>query len=121
MKSPSEAIAELTRHSEHESPTASQTASSKESNEEPLTTLDDLQRQIGLLACVDQTHAFFVSCYLNLEQGETGYRKVLEDRAHAVRKTLDGEARSDFDAAIDQIRDYLTAVRTLNAQNAIIG
>jgi len=72
-----------------------------------LTTLDELRRNIGLLACVDETEAPFVSCYLNLEQGEYSYRKALEERALAMRSTLEGDARLDFDAAIGQIHDYL--------------
>ena len=74
---------------------------------EPLTTLDELRRQIALLACIDETQAPFVSCYLALEQGEAGYREVFEYRAIAIRSTLEDEARSDFDAAISQIKDYL--------------
>jgi len=74
---------------------------------EPLTTLDELRRQIALLACIDETQAPFVSCYLDLEQGEAGYREVFEYRAIAMRSTLEDEARSDFDAAISQIKNYL--------------
>ena len=44
---------------------------------EQLTTLDELRRQIGALACIDETEAPFVSCYLNLEQGGAGYRMAL--------------------------------------------
>ena len=35
---------------------------------EQLTALDDLRCHIGVLACIDETEAIFVSCYLNLEQ-----------------------------------------------------
>lgn len=74
---------------------------------EPLTTLDELRRHITALACVDETEAPFLSCYLNLEQGEGGYRKALQDRALAMRSTLEDEARADFDAAIRKIEAYL--------------
>ncbi len=74
---------------------------------EPLTTLDELRRHIAVLASVEETEAPFVSCYLNLEQGEAGYRKVLEDRALALRSILEDEARADFDAALHQIETYL--------------
>jgi len=77
---------------------------------EPLTTLDELRRQIGLLACVEESHAPFVSCFLNLEQGRESYRKALEERALAVRCTLDSEAQTDFDATISQINDYLAGM-----------
>ena len=79
---------------------------------EQLTTLDELRRQIGALACIDETEALFVSCYLNLEQGGAGYRMALEDRASALRATLDGDARADFETAMDRIAAYLdTALR----------
>ena len=74
---------------------------------EPLTTLDELRGHIAVLACIDETDAPFVSCYLNLEQGEAGYRKVLEDRALTLRSTLEDEARADFNAAIHLIEAYL--------------
>ncbi len=77
---------------------------------ESLTTLDELRRQIAVLACVDETEAPFVSCYLNLEQGEAGYRKALENRALAMRSTLEGNAKADFDAAIGQITHYLSGM-----------
>ena len=75
---------------------------------ESLTTLDELRRHIAVLACIDETEAPFVSCYLNLEQGEDNYRNALEDRALAMRSTLEGNAKADFDAAIGQINDYLS-------------
>lgn len=77
---------------------------------ESLTTLDELRRHVSVLACVDETEAPFVSCYLNLEQGEAGYRKALDDRALAMRSTLEGDAKADFDAAMGQITNYLSGM-----------
>jgi protein required for attachment to host cells len=74
---------------------------------EPLTTMDALRHHIATLACVEETAAPFVSCYLNLEQGKGSYTKVLEDRAAAVRSTLERTAHADFDAAMRQINAYL--------------
>jgi len=76
---------------------------------EQLTSLDELRRQIGVLACVDETEAPFVSCYINLEQGEAGYRKAFEERASVLRAAFDGDARADFEAAKAQIEGYLAA------------
>lgn len=76
---------------------------------EQLTLLDDLRRQIGVLACVEETEAPFVSCYLNLEQGEAGYTKTLEDRSLVLRTALDGDARADFEATKARIEAYLAA------------
>ena len=74
---------------------------------EPLTTMEALRRHIATLACVEETAAPFVSCFLNLEQGKGSYDKVLEERASAVRSTLEKSAHADFDAAIHEIKAYL--------------
>lgn len=74
---------------------------------EQLTTLDELRGHIAVLACIEETDAPFVSCYLSLEQGEAGKYKAFEDRLLALRSTLEGEARADFDAAIHPIGIYL--------------
>ena len=74
---------------------------------ERLTTLDELRRHIAVLACVDETAAPFVSCYLNLDQGAASYRKVLAERALALRGSLEEGARTDCNAAIGQIESYL--------------
>lgn len=85
-----------------------------------LTTLDELRRHIAVLACVDETEAPFVSCYLNLEQGEDSYRKALEDRTLAMRSTLEGNAKTDFDAAIDQIESYLSGMLRPDAKGVAL-
>jgi protein required for attachment to host cells len=74
---------------------------------EPLTTMEGLRSHIATLACIEDTAAPFVSCYLNLEQGKGSYDKVLEERAAAVRSTLEPAAHADFDAAMQQIKVYL--------------
>ena len=45
-----------------------------------MTTLDKLGQHITLLASVEETDAPFISCYLNLENGQAGWRYVLDDR-----------------------------------------
>ena len=87
---------------------------------EQLTALDDLRRHIGLLACIDETEAPFVSCYLNLEQGETGYRMALKDRAFALRATLDNDARADFEAAMGRIEAYVATSLRADAQGVAL-
>lgn len=74
---------------------------------EPLITLDELRLHIALLAFVEETEAPFVSCYLNREAGAGSYRARLDERARAMRATLDGEARADFDSAMHRIDAYL--------------
>ena len=87
---------------------------------EPLTTIEELRRHVATLACVEETETPFVSCYLNLEQGKSGYGKVLEDRALALRSTLDEVARTDFDATIHKIKAYLAEKLRPDAKGAAI-
>jgi rubrerythrin len=74
---------------------------------EALTTIEALKHHVTQLACVEETDAPFVSCYLSLERGGDGCHKVLKERAVALRSTLKEEARIDFDGAIRQIESYL--------------
>lgn len=74
---------------------------------EPLTTIEDLRRNIMTLACIEETEAPFVSCYLNLEQGKSPALAALGDRAMALRGTLPARTQADFDAGIQRIREYL--------------
>ena len=101
-------------------PPGHQPRAGRESRIDSLTTLDELRGQIAVLACVDETEAPFVSCYLNLEQGADGYRKALDARAHDLRGTLEGEARTDFDAAMGQINNYLTGGLRPGAKGAAL-
>ena len=39
-----------------------------------MTTLDELKQHITLLASVEESDAPFISCYLNLENGQAGWR-----------------------------------------------
>jgi hypothetical protein len=55
-----------------------------------MTTLDELKQQITVLASVEQSAAPFISCYLNLENGQTGWRDVLDERARILRRVLKG-------------------------------
>lgn len=86
-----------------------------------LTSLDELGRQIGVLACVDETQAPFASCYLNLERGEAGYRKAFKDRGSVPRAALDGHAREDFEAALVQIEaDLAERLRPIDATEELV-
>ena len=69
--------------------------------------METLRSHIATLACVEETSAPFVSCYINLEQGKGSYDKVLEERASTVRSTIEKSAHADFDAAMHEIKSYL--------------
>ncbi len=69
----------------------------------------DLQQNIALLASVESSDAPFVSCYLDLSQGDSGHRRFLEQRAESLRQTLHGAARADFEHALALIESALDA------------
>jgi len=74
-----------------------------------LTTLDELEQHIALLARVEETDASFISCYLNLENAQTGWRDVLDERARILRRILKGNDLVDFEEALGKIKAWLTS------------
>lgn len=74
-----------------------------------LTTVEELQQHIGVLACVEETDAPFISCYLNLEHGETAWRDALEERARVLRRILKGNDLVDLEESLSRIEEWMTA------------
>lgn len=72
-----------------------------------LTTLDELEQHITLLACVEETDAPFVSAYLNLEDGPSSWRESLHDRACILRRILKGNDLADLNEALIKIEAWL--------------
>ena len=72
-----------------------------------LTTLDELKQKITLLACIEETDAPFISAYLNLEDGQAGWRKSLDERASVLRRILKGNNLADFEEALGKIEAWL--------------
>ena len=72
-----------------------------------LTTLDELKQHITLLANIEETDAPFISCYLNLENGQTNWRDVLDERARILRRILKGNDLADFEEALGKIEAWL--------------
>ncbi len=72
-----------------------------------LTTLDELKRHVTLLASVEESGAPFISAYLNLEDGQTGWRETLEERARILRRILKGDDLTDFEEALCKIEAWL--------------
>lgn len=67
----------------------------------------EFQRHVLTLATLPQTDAPVISCYLNLEQARSSYRRALDERVRVLRRTLDGEPRWQFERALGQIEEYL--------------
>jgi hypothetical protein len=57
---------------------------------------------------VEETDAPFVSCYLNLEQGDIAWRDALEERARVLRRILKGNDLVDLEESISRIEDWMT-------------
>lgn len=74
-----------------------------------LTTLDELTQNITLLASVEHTDAPLISCYLNLENGQTSWRDVLDERARILRRILRGNDLADLEEALGKIEAWLAS------------
>lgn len=72
-----------------------------------LTTLHELKEHITLLASVEESETPFVSCYLNLEDGEAAWREALDARAHTLRHVLKGDELADFEESLGRTEAYL--------------
>lgn len=104
------------------SPSTKKPSSTRQSirRTERLTTVDEARRHFGVLALIEETAAPFVSCYLNLEQDEAGYRNALELRVLAARESISGDARVDFDAAMERIAAYLATQLRSDAEGVAL-
>ncbi|MEN8168007.1 MAG: hypothetical protein ABFR65_11090 [Pseudomonadota bacterium] len=73
-----------------------------------LTTLDELKQHITLLASVEESDAPFISVYLNLEDGQIGWREALDERARILRRVLKDNDLADLEEALGKIETWLT-------------
>ena len=72
-----------------------------------LTTLEELRDIIATLAGIEAFHTPFVSCYLNIEDGDNRAREMIEQRANLLRRVLKGSDLDDFEDSIAAIKRYL--------------
>jgi hypothetical protein len=73
-----------------------------------LTTLDELNQNINLLACVEESDAPFVSAYLNLENGLPAALDALHERTRVLKQILKGNDLADFQEALGRIQRWLS-------------
>ena len=85
-----------------------------------MTTLDELKQQITLLASVEASDAPFISCYLDLDNGQTGWREVLDERARILRRILKDDDLADFEEALGKIEAWLSNDLLPEAKGAAI-
>ena len=85
-----------------------------------LTTLDELKQHITLLASVEESDAPFISAYLNLENGQVGWRETLDERARILRRVLKGNDLADLEEALGKIEAWLATDLLPEAKGAAI-
>lgn len=69
--------------------------------------MEELQRNVRRLATLEETASPVISCYLNLEAGERGFRDALSRRVRELRQLLSGNELADFEVAYARIEEYL--------------
>ncbi len=81
-----------------------------------LTTLDELKQHITLLTSVEELGAPVISAYLNLENGQAGWRETLDERA----RVLKGDDLADFEEALGKIEAWLATDLLPEAKGAAL-
>lgn len=72
-----------------------------------LTTHEELRERILTLASIEESPTPFVSCYLNLENGEQSALQSMELRAKLLRRILKGRDLEDFSESVGAIKSYV--------------
>lgn len=69
--------------------------------------IETLDEYIKALATLEPSEALVINCYLDLSNGAAGYRKVLDERVHLLRKSLPEKDLNQFEEALAQIENFL--------------
>ncbi len=72
-----------------------------------LSTLQQLKAQTRLLAGVEADDAPYLSCYLDMRDGEAAARRFIAQRAHAIRADLHTAVMPDFEQALGMLLEEL--------------
>ncbi|MDJ0808147.1 MAG: hypothetical protein QNJ78_15095 [Gammaproteobacteria bacterium] len=69
---------------------------------------------------MDESDAPFISAYLNLEEGQADWRETLNERAHVLRRILQGDDLVDLEDALVKIEAWLSTELLPEAKGAAI-
>ncbi len=69
--------------------------------------LEKLNIHLKNLAVLDETENLVISCYINNESGQAGYRETIDVRIRELRKSMSPEQCLDFEQALDRIEAFL--------------
>jgi len=82
--------------------------------------LKNLQKHIRTLATLEETDSPVISCYLNLDTGAAKHRHRLKSWGRLLKQSLTGQARQDFEEALDRVEASITTELLAEAQGAAI-
>jgi peptide subunit release factor 1 (eRF1) len=69
--------------------------------------LYDLQKNVRILATMEETDTPVVSCYLNAEQGCPSCRAFLSERTILLKRIISHEQQESFDRALEHIERFV--------------
>ena len=72
-----------------------------------ITTHEELSDSILTLADIEESPAPFISCYLNLENGQKSALETIEHRTKLLRRILKGKDLENFDESVGAIKSYV--------------
>lgn len=81
---------------------------------------NNLSKNLRILATIETDESPFISCYLNLDQARSNVLTAAEQQVEMARLSLQGQARRDFEDALDQIRAYVDDNLNPRARGAAI-
>ena len=73
-----------------------------------LTTLEELNEHISILASTEESDALFITIYLNLEDKTIDWRDTLNERARLLRLILKNDDLVDLNNALDKAETWLS-------------
>ena len=69
--------------------------------------IEKLDEHIKALATLEPVEAPVISCYLDVSTGPSGYRTVLDERVHLLRRSLPREDLRNFEEAFTRVEEFL--------------
>ena len=80
----------------------------------------NLKKHLRALAALSETESPIISCYLNLEQGEAGFREPLSDRIRLLRRALSADERGALEEALGRVESFIAAGLSAEARGAAV-
>lgn len=87
-----------------------QLANGSKASNRHMATERELGSQLRLLATIEPSDADFISCYLNLSDGQAACEALLQRRAEEIRHGLEGVVRVDFEHALEMVSAELAQI-----------